>query len=114
MQAHEDGDAPYPRSSASTPKPECQPIGTGARHDPPRDPQPRPGSYLVTRPGEDRRARPLVPELDATLDITAEAQRRAARLIVGHATDPDDARELLAMLGLLHTAQHEPSNSCEP
>ena len=55
-----------------------------------------------TSRGEDRRRpRPPVPETGTTLNLTAETQHRAALFVVAHATDPDDARELLDMLGLL-------------
>jgi hypothetical protein len=50
----------------------------------------------------------LFPDVVAALRVTASEQHRAALVIADHATDPDDAHELLDMLGLLDSARPRP------
>jgi hypothetical protein len=53
----------------------------------------------------------LIPEVVAAFQVTASEQRRAALVVAGHATDPDDAHELLSMLGLLDSARPRPQTT---
>jgi hypothetical protein len=53
----------------------------------------------------------LLPDIVAGLQVTASEQRRAALVVAGRATDPDDAHELLGMLGLLDSPRPRPPMS---
>ena len=70
----------------------------------------------VRAPG--RRPGPLVPEAGTVGQTDAVEQQRAAQVVASHATGPEDARELLAMLGLLglprRRESHEVTSPSDP